>query len=97
MPTRTHNPINSFDIASLLRFAYRHALTAANADEAVLRLEEKTGATLDPTAFHAAVAEAVATGLIREPVRLPDGALQCQWRLELTPQGLARARDLIGP
>jgi hypothetical protein len=52
---------------------------------------------LDAVAFHAAVAEALAAGLIREPVILPPGALQCHWRLDLTPQGVARARELIGP
>ena len=29
--------------------------------------------------------------------RLPEGSLQCHWRLELTPAGVARARALIGP
>jgi hypothetical protein len=33
-------------------------------------------------------------GLIREPVRLPEGALQCHWHLELTPQGVEAARRL---
>ncbi len=85
------------DLASILCIAYRHAITAANADEAFLRVQEITGKALDPAAFHQAVAEALAAGLIREPVVLPPGALQCHWRLDLTPQGVARARELIGP
>jgi hypothetical protein len=84
-------------LAVLLRICFRHVVTAANADEGFLRVQEITDTQLDPAAFHAAIAEALAAGLIREPLRLPEGALQCQWRLDLTPQGVARARDLIGP
>lgn len=84
-------------LQALLVAGYRHSLTAANADEAFLRVQDITGAPLDPAAFHAAVAEALAAGLIREPVVLPEGALQCHWRLHLTPHGVARATDLIGP
>ena len=80
----------------LLRLAYRRALTAANAEEGFLRVQELAGTPLDPAAFHAAVAEALATGLIHEPVVLPEGALQCHWRLHLTPAGVARATAL-GP
>ena len=35
-------------------------------------------------------------GLIREPIRLEPQALQCHWRLELTPDGVALARTLTG-
>ena len=34
-----------------------------------------------------AVQEVVASGLAYEPVRLPPGALQCHWHLELSPRG----------
>jgi hypothetical protein len=81
---------------TLLLTGYRHAVVVANADEAFRRIQEIAAVRLDPAAFHAAVAEAVAAGLIREPVVLPEGALACHWRLHLTPAGLARARDLIG-
>ncbi len=91
------NGTNCFDTASLLRIAYRHHVTAANADEGLLNVQGIAGTKLDPAAFHRAIAEALAARLIREPVRLPDGALQCHWRLELTPEGVARATDLIGP
>jgi hypothetical protein len=80
----------------LLLTGYRHAVAAANADEAFLRVQKLAATPLDPTAFHAAVAEAVASGLILDPVVLPAGALQCHWRLSLTPEGVARARELIG-
>jgi hypothetical protein len=84
------------ELAGLLCVAYRHGVVAANADEAFLRIQEIVDAPLDAAAFHAAVAEAVATGLILDPVVLPPGALQCHWRLSLTPAGLAQARTLIG-
>ena len=93
----TYNPMNAFNLASLLRIAYRYRVTAANADEGFLAVQEIAGTTLDPVPFHAAVADALAARLIREPVRLTEGALQCHWRLELTPEGVARARELIGP
>jgi hypothetical protein len=83
-------------MAALLLAGYRHGVAAAKADEALLRVQEIAAVPIDPAAFHAAVADAVAAGLILEPVVLPEGALQCHWRLHLTPAGLARARDLIG-
>jgi hypothetical protein len=64
----------------------------AGCDEAV-RLAD---GALDAPAFHAAVAGCLARGLIREPVRLPEGALQCHWHLELTPAGVAAARNQSG-
>jgi hypothetical protein len=46
-------------------------------------------------AFCDAVATCLRDGLIREPIRLPEGALQCHWHLELTPKGVAAARELL--
>ena len=45
--------------------------------------------------LHDALAACLRDGLIREPVRLPEGALQCHWRLELTPKGVAAGRALV--
>ncbi len=92
-----NNPTNTFNMASLLRIAWRHPLTAANAEEGFLRVQDIVGTRLDPAAFHEAVAQALAAGLIHAPVVLPEGALQCHWRLHPTPQGVARARDLPAP
>jgi hypothetical protein len=89
-------------LATLLRVAYRHRVTAANADEAFARIRDIAGEPLEAPAlheapaFHEAVAAALAAGLIREPVRLPPGSLQCHWRLELTPAGVERARAITG-
>jgi hypothetical protein len=83
-------------LATLLLTGYRHPVSAANADEAHQRIRDIAGQPLDAAAFHAAVAAALAAGLIREPVRLPPGSLQCHWRLELTPAGVERARAITG-
>jgi hypothetical protein len=85
---------NPLDV--LLLTGHRHTVTAATADEAFLTFQHHAPTPIDAPAFHQAVAAAVAAGLIREPVRLPQGSLQCHWRLELTPAGVARARALIG-
>lgn len=89
--------VEPIDVAGLLRFAFRRTIVAANAEDGLLKVQEIAGIPLDPAAFHAAVAEALAAGLIREPVVLPEGALQCHWRLQLTAAGVARAQTLIGP
>ncbi len=83
-------------LRALLLAGYRHRVVAANADEGFLQVEKIADGSLDPVAFHAAVAEALAAGLIAEPVVLPEGTLACHWRLHLTPQGVARAREMIG-
>ena len=79
-------------LPTLLAIGFRHAVSAANAEAAFETVQALAGQPLNPNAFHAAVAEALARGLIREPVRLPEGSLQCHWHLELTPDGVAAAR-----
>ncbi len=44
--------------------------------------------------FHAAIADCLARRLIHDPIRLTEHSLQCHWRLELTPEGVAVARTL---
>ena len=45
------------------------------------------GGEMSPATVVAAVQERVASGLAYEPVRLPPGALQRHWHLELSPRG----------
>ncbi len=78
----------------LLALGLRHRLTAPDAEAAFAAFRTVGGEEPEPAAFHEAVAEALARGLIRDPVRIPEGALQCQWHLELTPAGVAAARAL---
>ncbi len=82
--------------AMLLRTGLRHFVSAPSAELAQAEIERLAGQTLDATDFAAAVAALLRDGLIRDPIRLEDQALQCHWRLELTPAGVTRARHLTG-
>ena len=79
---------------ALLAVAFRHAVSAANVEEGFQRVRQLLVADLDYDTFRDALDLCLREGLIREPVRLPEGALQCHWRLELTPSGVAAARAL---
>jgi hypothetical protein len=79
--------------ALLLTTAFRNVISEPNIEAGFERFRSITcGGDFD--AFRDAVAACVREGLIREPVRLPEGALQCHWHLELTPKGVAAARSL---
>ena len=79
----------------LLRTAFENFIAEANAEAGFARIQELNGQAVSDEALHEALADCLRDGLIREPVRLPDGALQCHWRLELTPRGVAAARALL--
>ena len=79
----------------LLLAGFRHRVVAPDAEAALKLVQTLAGAPLDPAAFHAAIAEALARGLIHEPVRLPEGSLHCHWHLQLTSAGVVAARALI--
>jgi hypothetical protein len=81
----------------LLTTAYRHMIQEANIEAAFTRIQATTDRTLDYDAFCDAVGAALREHLIREPIRLLEGALQCHWHLELTPQGVEAARMLTSP
>lgn len=81
-------------IALLLTTAFRHVINEPNIEAGYGRFSALTGGALDEGAFRDAVAVCLRDGLIREPIRLPDGALQCHWHLELTPNGVVAARTL---
>jgi hypothetical protein len=61
-----------------------------------LRPDHDDAADVTFDAFRDAVGACLRDGLIREPIRLPEGALQCHWHLELTPAGVATARSMPG-
>ena len=78
-------------IPLLLTTAFRHVINEPNVEAGFERFRSITrGGDFD--AFRDAVAACVRDGLMREPVRLPEGALQCHWHLELTPKGVQAAR-----
>jgi hypothetical protein len=76
---------------TLLQTVFQQQIRTPDAEAGLNRLVELVGGAATPNAWHAAVAEAVAVGLIHDPVRLPPGALQCHWHLELTLTGVATA------
>ena len=80
--------------ALLLQVGFRHPIDAPNADEAFGMIAALTGQNIPD--FHAAIAACLIQGWIEEPIRLEDHALQCHWRLVLTPAGVAEARRRTG-
>ncbi len=79
-------------IALLLATALRHRINEPNIEAGFERFSALSGSAVEYGAFCDAVAACLRDGLIREPIRLPEGALQCHWHLELTPDGVAAAR-----
>nr|WP_294529071.1 hypothetical protein [uncultured Rhodopila sp.] len=69
-------------------------IRAPDADAGLSLLAEAAGGGASPSLWQAAVAEAVAARLVHDPVRLPAGALQCHWHLELTAAGVAASHRL---
>ncbi len=79
----------------LLVTAFRHVIHEPNAEAACERFQSIAARPVDGQTFHATVARALHEGLVRDPIRLPEGALQCHWHLELTPAGVAAARAVL--
>lgn len=76
---------------AVLRAALRGRIDAADRDSGLAQLAASLGGAA-PAAAGETVARLVAAGLLHDPVRLEPGALQCHWRLELTPSGYAALR-----
>lgn len=76
---------------AILRVAFHHRISEANAEAGFERFRRLSGSNPTATVFHDALNRCVAGGLIHDPVRLPEGALQCHWRLELTAAGAIAA------
>jgi hypothetical protein len=72
--------------------AFRHRITEPNLEAGYDRFRAVCPDAPGVDLFAQTVATCVRDGLIREPIRLPEGALQCHWHLELTPDGVAAAR-----
>ncbi len=83
-------------VALLLTTAFRHVINEPNAEAGYERFAALTGGAIDADAFRDAIAACLRDRLIREPIRLPEGALQCHWHLELTAEGVEAARALSG-
>ena len=85
---------NSHVVDKLLLMAFGHAINEPNIEAGFERFSALAGGSAGYDAFCDAVASCLRDGLIRDPVRLPAGALQCHWHLELTPAGVEAARQL---
>ena len=81
-------------IGLLLTTIFRHTINEPNVEAGYERFAAIAGAEVGFGAFCDAVGLAVRDGLVREPIRLPEGALQCHWHLELTSEGVAAVRAL---
>ena len=79
----------------LLAVAFRHVISEPNIEAGYERFGTLAAEPIDFDVFRDAVSACLREGLIREPIRLPEGALQCHWHLELTPKGVAAARALL--
>jgi hypothetical protein len=79
----------------LLIAAFRHRISEPNIEAGFARFRKLAQQDIDYQAFSDAVAASLRDGLILEPIRLPEGALQCHWHLELTPKGVTAAHALI--
>lgn len=80
---------------ALLRVALHHRISEANLDLGLQRLTLILGGDVVPADLAETVAQAISQGLIQDPVQIADGALQCHWRLALSPAGVVAARGLI--
>jgi hypothetical protein len=81
-------------VALLLTTAFQHIINEPNIEAGYERFAELTNRAIDLSAFCDAVAACLRDRLIYEPIRLPEGALQCHWHLQLTPRGVTAARAL---
>jgi hypothetical protein len=81
--------------SQLLTTAYRHSINEPTAEIAYQRFRTLVAQPVDYTGFCDSVADLLRERLIYEPVRLPEGALQCRWHLQLTPAGTSAARALL--
>jgi hypothetical protein len=82
--------------ACLLATAFCHVINEPNIEAGYARFAALTAQVVGLDSFCDAVAECLHGGLIQEPIRLPEGSLQCHWHLKLTPAGVAVARQLLG-
>jgi hypothetical protein len=81
---------------ALLRVAFRTPITEANIEAGYARFHTLDAHSIGYPSVCEAVASCLRDSLIREPIRLPEGALQCHWHLELTPEGVQAARTICG-
>jgi hypothetical protein len=83
--------LSSATVEAIIRLAFRHSIDEPNIETAFERVQSITTA-LEYDSFRDAIDACLREGLIHDPVRIEEGALQCHWKLELTPKGIEQAR-----
>ena len=78
----------------LLLVIFRQRITAPDSDAGLAHLSASADRDASVDEWRTAVSEALAAGYLHDPVRLPAGALQCHWHLELTAKGVEAAQRL---
>ena len=73
----------------ILRLALAADIREDEAVDGLRRVATTLGALLE--AVDHEIAAMVLDGLLHDPIRIPEGALKCHWRLEPTPKGAALA------
>ena len=84
-------------LTAVLTAARSGAVEAPTAELGFERIRVLTSTSFNDPALAEAVAVAVRDGVVRDPVRLEPGALQCRWVLELTAKGLETIRPNGAP
>jgi hypothetical protein len=79
-------------LETMLSVIFRQSIIEPDADTGIAHLAAVADRHAPADAWRAVVAQAMAMGYIHDPVRLPAGALQCHWHLELTPKGVEAAQ-----
>ena len=79
----------------LLLIAFRRQIRESDAAAGHARVEGIVGRPIDAADFTAAIRRLLYDDMIHDPVFLPAGALQCHWRLEPTPEGVAAVQALM--
>ncbi len=81
-------------LGPLLLVIFRQRITTPDGDAGLAHLAASSDREASVEEWRTAVGDALAAGYVHDPVRLPAGALQCHWHLELTPEGVEVARRL---
>ena len=80
---------------ALLTVALHHVVSEPNIAAGYERVAAIAGGVFDYNGFSDADAGGLRDELVREPICLPESALECHWHLELTPGSLLNGRKLL--
>ena len=78
----------------LLLEIFDQAIIAETMEAGLDMLADRLASDASRAVLAGVVQDAVAAGLMHDPVRLPPGALHCHWHLELTPRGQQAVLDM---